>query len=90
MKIKKEILSVDAVEYCVEIEYDNKIFYASAYYWLNAQEISDWNIDSNDCDFDKLPIETQNKLMSFVFDAWANSDIFLDANVYGTLNTIKH
>ena len=87
MKIKKETLEIDAVYYTTEIEYDNKIFYASLYYWIN-QETSDWNIYSDDCDFDELPIETQNKLMSFAFDTWADSNIL--SGVDEILNTIKH
>ena len=52
MKIKEEAIIADSVRYCVDIEHDGKIFYASTTYWLHAFDSADWIIDSDDCDFD--------------------------------------
>jgi len=88
MKIKKETLVIDSVYYTVEIVYDNKTFYCSTSYFYHSPPHADWCVDSDDCDFYKLPIETQNKIESLAEKKWVDSDIFL--GVDETLNIIKH
>ena len=88
MKIKKETLKIDSVYYTTEIEYDNKIFQCSTSYFYYSPHNTDWYVQSDDCDFYKLPIETQNKIESLAEETWQKSDIFSKVNE--VLNIIKH
>lgn len=88
MRIKEEAIIVESVRYCVDLEYDGKIFYASAIYWINLQETSDWVVDSDDCDFDSLPLDYQNEVKKFAYDCWFDTEIFY--NVNEVLKVKKH
>ena len=88
MKIKEEAIIVDSVKYCIDIEHDGKLFYASATYSIDGQETSGWVVESDDCDFNSLPVEYQKEIKQFAYDCWFDTEVFY--NVKETLKVKKH